>query len=118
MQRWATLLLKRTFSEFSAGLPIGLLTETYRITQNPLPPLVSVTGLIYPITGIVKGDLISRDDFGDITWTKIESGRYTGWNKYLRNLLWYTVPFYKQIDQLTHITEEDSLYQAYERQLK
>ena len=118
MQRWATLLLKRSLSEASAGLPIGFITESYRITQNPLPPLVTVTGLLYPFTGIIDGDLISKDNFGNITWTKIQSGRYAGWNKYLRNLLWYTVPFYKQIDQLINITEEDSLYQVYERSLK
>lgn len=117
-QRWATLLLKRSLSEVSAGLPIGFITESYRITQNPLPPLVTVTGLLYPFTGLIDGDLISRDEFGNITWTKIQSGRYAGWNKYLRNLLWYTVPFYKQIDQLTHLMEEDSLYQVYERTLK
>ena len=117
-QRWSTLLLKRSLSEASAGLPIGFITESYRITQNPLPPLVTVTGLLYPFTGIIDGDLFSRNEFGEITWTKIESGRYEGWNKYLRNLLWYTVPFYKQIDQLSHLTEEDAMYQVYERTLK
>lgn len=117
-QRWTTLLLKRSLSETSAGLPVGFITESYRITQNPLPPLVTVTGLLYPFTGLIDGDLISRNEFGEITWTKIEGGRHDNWNKWVRNVLWYTLPFYKQIDQLAHLTEEDAMYQVYERTLK
>ena len=39
---------------------------------------------------------------------------YKGKNKYVVNSLRYTVPFYRQIDNLIHIGDEDNLFKVYE----
>ena len=92
--------VKRMQFETFAATPLGVIPESRKIIQSPIPAINTVDGLLYPINGIVAGD----------PWDTIEQGRYEGWNKYARNLLWYSVPFYKQVDQLMHMDEEDAVF--------
>jgi hypothetical protein len=92
--------VKRMQFETFAATPLGVIPESKKIIQSPIPAINTVDGLLYPINGIIAGD----------PWDTIERGRYEGWNKYGRNLLWYTVPFYKQVDQLMHMDEEDAVF--------
>lgn len=116
-ERWGTLLLKRTLNDVKASMPTALFSEFYKLSTNLLPVLRSVTGIAYVFTGLAT-DLIEINDYGEIQLRRIKSGRYAGDVLYLRNLKWYTLPFYKQIDQLMHLMEEDSLYTVYERPLR
>jgi hypothetical protein len=112
-------MLKRTYSEFSAGLPTGVITESQRLSNNPLPVIATIMNIFYPIQGIVLGDLVQYNFEEDkFEMTELKSGRYKGTNKYLRNLGWYTLPYYKQIDQLMHLKEEDALFLPYEHTRK
>ena len=92
--------IKRMQFETFAATPLGVIPESKKIIQSPIPAINTVDGLLYPINGIIAGD----------PWNTLERGRYEGWNKYARNLLWYSVPFYKQVDQLMHMDEEDAVF--------
>lgn len=92
--------VKRMQSETGAAFPLGIFSESKKLIKTPIPAITTVNGLMYPITGIMAGDFMDE----------IERGRYEGWNKYGRNLLWYSVPFYKQVDQLIHMDEEDTVF--------
>ena len=104
-ERFYKYLLKRLRKEINAGTPIGIITESKSIIKNPIPIIKTMEGIVYPITGIP-----------DVMET-IEQGRYEGWNLYHRNFLWNTVPFYKQIDQLMHMDEEDALFTIFDNKL-
>lgn len=119
LERFGTLMLKRTYSEFSAGLPTGIITESQRLLKSPLPVTTTIMNMFYPIQGIFWGDLVQYNFEEDkFEMTELQSGRYKGTNKYLRNLGWYTLPYYKQIDQLMHLEEEDALFLPYEHTRK
>lgn len=102
MRLWI-LNTKRMLQETKAAMPIGAITEFGRVIDSPFPAMTTVSGLLYPITGI--------KDIDDV----IQRGRYKGWNKYWRNILWYTVPFYKQVDQLLNMAKENSMFAVYDR---
>ena len=102
MRLWI-LNTKRMLQETKAAMPVGAITEFGRVIDSPFPAMTTVSGLLYPITGI--------KDMDDI----IQRGRYKGWNKYWRNILWYTVPFYKQVDQLLNLAQENSMFAVYDR---
>lgn len=102
MRLWI-LNTKRMIQETKAAMPIGAITEFGRLIDSPFPAMTTVSGLLYPITGI--------KDINDT----IQRGRYKGWNKYWRNILWYTVPFYKQIDQILNLAQENSMFAIYDR---
>lgn len=104
---WERFLLyntKRMEFETFAATPLGIIPESKKIINSPIPAINTVDGLLYPITGLVNGDVFET----------IERGRYEGWNKYGRNIMWYTIPFYKQVDQLVHMDEEDALFNIFE----
>lgn len=95
---WYKLLafqIKKAFADASSANPVGFVSQAYGINDNLIASFSTVNKLLYPIVGL--GDL---DD-------EIQSGRYQGWNKYGRNLLWYTVPFYKNIDQLMYFDTKE-----------
>lgn len=102
MRLWI-LNTKRMLQETKAAMPIGAITEFGRLIDSPFPAMNTVSGLLYPITGI--------KDINDT----IQKGRYKGWNKYWRNILWYTVPFYKQVDQILNLAQENSMFAVYDR---
>lgn len=102
MRLWI-LNTKRMLQETKAAMPIGAITEFGRLVDSPFPAMTTVSGLLYPITGI--------KDIDDV----IQRGRYKGWNKYWRNILWYTVPFYKQVDQILNLAQENSMFAVYDR---
>ena len=102
MRLWI-LNTKRMLQETKAAMPIGAITEFGRLIDSPFPAMTTVSGLLYPITGI--------KDIDDV----IQRGRYRGWNKYWRNILWYTVPFYKQVDQILNMAHENSMFAIYDR---
>jgi hypothetical protein len=102
MRLWI-LNTKRMLQETKAAMPIGAITEFGRLIDSPFPAMTTVSGLLYPITGI--------KDIDDV----IQRGRYKGWNKYWRNILWYTVPFYKQVDQILNLAQENSMFTIYDR---
>lgn len=92
--------IKRMQSETLSAMPLGIFSESKKLIKTPIPAITTINGLMYPITGLMAGDFMDT----------LERGRYEGWNKYARNILWYSVPFYKQVDQLVNMAEEDAVF--------
>lgn len=97
---WICQTKRMIFEEFASS-PIGMIPEAKKIIQSPIAFVNTISGILYPIYGI--------GDIGDT----IKSGRYKGWNKYGRNVLKYSVPFYNQLDQLVHMDSEDAMYSVF-----
>lgn len=102
-------VVKRCLFDELATTPLGVLIEGKTIINNPIASSQTVVGLLYP----VLAPLYSPKDI----FSTVQSGRYKGWNRYLRNVVKYTVPFYSQIDQLLNISEDSSVYQVFENQI-
>jgi len=98
-------VVKRCLFDEKATTVWGFPSEAKTIINNPIASVQTMAGLLYPIVGIT-----------DIKDT-IKSGRYEGWNKYARNVLKYTVPFYSQIDQLLNMDTEDYVFGVFSNQI-
>ena len=81
-------------------MPGSLLT----MLQSPMAGINTLNSMLYVLYGLTNGDLT----------TEIQSGRYKGWNKYGRNVLKYTVPFWKDWENLQKFSEDDSLFKVFE----
>lgn len=98
--------VKRLILDERASVPWGIPGEAKTIIQSPVASVNTVNAILYPVIGFANGD-----------WHEtLKSGRYKGWNKYERNLLKYTVPFYGQIDQMLHMDEEDYIFNMFNTQ--
>ena len=97
--RMAIYQVRRLILDEEASIPPiplltgGFVSEGVKLLDSPVASVKTLNGILYPITGV-----------GDLNDT-IQSGRYTGWNKYGRNLL-KNLPFYNQIDQSIHLGDE------------
>ena len=98
--------VKRLILDERASVPWGMPQEAKTIIQSPVASINTVNAILYPFIGLTNGDVHDT----------LKAGRYKGWNKYYRNLLKYTVPFYGQIDQLAHMDEEDYIYSMFGQQ--
>lgn len=94
--------VRRAKLDMEAATPIGAIVNAKTMLNSPMASINTVNGFIYPIFGL-----------GDIDDT-IKSGPYKGWNKYGRNVLKYTVPFYNQIDQLMRMDEDESVFAVFD----
>lgn len=92
---------KRALQDEDAALPWGLFTESRAIIKSPASVIGSISGVLYPITGI-----------SDINDT-VQKGRHRGENKYWYYTAKYTLPFYNQIDQLIHMDDEDNVFSVF-----
>lgn len=100
-------VVKRCLFDEKATTVIGGITEAKTLINNPLASAQTVAGLLYPIYGFMSGDFFEE----------VQSGRFKGWNKGVRNTLKYTVPFWGQIDQLINIGEETGAFMVFDNQI-
>lgn len=94
---------RRLIMDLETSNPVGAALNFKTMLNSPIAATNTVNSLLYPIFGI-----------GDIT-EKIQRGPYKGWNKYGRNLLKYTTPFYDYIDQIYRMDEDDSAFKIFEK---
>lgn len=92
----------KTKQDLMSYNPIGMVGTVQGITERPLPVLSTINGLLYPILGLPQ-----------ITET-IKSGPYKGWNKYKRNVLKYTVPFWDQIEKMKRFEKDNEAFNVFE----
>lgn len=97
---------KRAIMEVRGSTPIGIPMEITKMINSPIAATNTVNSLLYPFVGL--------PDINE----KIKSGRYEGWNKYGRNLLKYSVPFYNQIDQLQNMDEDPAVFAVFNNSLR
>jgi len=100
-------VIKRCLFDEKATTIMGGISEAKTLVNNPLASAQTAAGLLYPIYGFFNGDFFEE----------VQSGRYQGWNKGVRNTLKYTVPFWGQIDQLLNIGEEEGVFMTFDNQI-
>ena len=96
--------MKRLILDELGSYPTGIPNEGLTILNSPIPGLNTINGLSYPIVGLLNGDITKE----------IQRGPYKGWNKYLRNVYKYTIPFVYKIDNT--IRMDESLFTIFEKQ--
>ena len=96
------ILQKRSLQEIGSATPIGFFVTLPSMINNPLPATSTMSGWVYPFIGL-----------GDIDKT-IKSGPYKGENKYIINTARNTLPFWKQMDQLYRMDEDESIYAVFD----
>ena len=62
--------------------------------------IITAFDLLYPITGLVSGDIAKEQG----------SGRYKGENKYWYNIKRHTIPFWWDIQKLTYLGEDHTVF--------
>lgn len=93
---------RRLIMDMETSNPVGAALNFKTMLNSPIAATNTINSLLYPIFGI-----------SDITET-IQRGPYKGWNKYGRNLLKYTTPFYDYIDQIYRMDEDDAAFKIFE----
>jgi len=96
--------MKRLILDELGSYPTGIPNEGLTILNSPIPGLNTINGLLYPIRGLLNGDITKE----------IQRGPYKGWNKYLRNVYKYTIPFVYKIDNT--IRMDENLFTIFEKQ--
>ena len=91
--------------ELSAAPTPGIISSFRTIINSPIPAAKTLDQFFYIFTGLFDGDYKET----------IQRGRYKGKNKYWRNVLKYSVPFYQQIDNTLHIGSEDAMFTPFNR---
>ena len=114
LDRWFTLLLKRSLSEVSASTPIGLIPSGWQILDSPIPGTSTLKGFLYPITGLFEDLYDYNPETGELELERYKKGRHKGKSKYWTKLKYNLFPPYKQIDYLMHIDEENNLFTPYQ----
>lgn len=104
-RRWWIYQTKRMITETESSMPgYKMPGSLLTILQSPMAGINTLNSMLYVLYGLTNGDLT----------TEIKSGRYKGWNKYGRNVLKYTVPFWKDWENLQKFSEDDSLFKVFE----
>lgn len=99
-ERMMKYLALRGKQEIIHSTPIGLVLNGASLAKNPLPITTTLKNLTYPVTGLLDGHYKEEK--------KIQKGRYKDWNRYVRYMLKYTVPYYNQIDQYLHFADKEA----------
>lgn len=108
-RRMAIYQIRRLILDEEASVPPipfltgGFVSEGVTIIDSPIASVKTFNGILYPLTGV--------KDINDT----IDSGRYKGWNKYVRNVLKNSVPFYNQIDQTIHLGDEGYVFSIFDK---
>ena len=93
---------KRSLQEVGSATPIGTVVTLPSMINSPIPATNTLSGWLYPFVGL-----------GDINKT-IQRGPYEGKNKYVINTARNTLPFWKSIDQLYRMDEDESIYAVFD----
>ena len=105
-ERFMKYLTLRGKQEVINSTPIGLVLSGAKMFDNPAPITNTFKNLTYPVQGLLNGDYKEEK--------KIQRGRYKDWNRYVRYMLKYTVPYYNQVDQYFHFLDEKGMFKSFE----
>ena len=98
-------LTRRALLDMRAGNPIGMIMgrTIQKIINTPIPSLATVEDTLYPITGILNGDVFKE-------YEKSGNGYKKGDSVYLTKLPRKFIPFYKQIEETIYFDEENEIF--------
>lgn len=102
-RRFSIYQIKRMITETEAAMPLPeAVNSAITIFQSPMAGVNTFNSLLYALYGI-----------RDIS-EEIKSGPHKGENKYLRNLIKYDLPFFKDIERMQTLDEDDSLFKVFD----
>lgn len=92
---------KRLLIESKAAMPsVSMPQNAITIMQSPMACINTLNNIFYVLTGI-----------DDIT-TTIKNGKHAGENLYWRNVKKYSLPFYKDFEQLQSMDEDNNIFKV------
>lgn len=94
--RFIMYCIKRLTWDATAISPFGVPTEAISIVSRPAASVSTLSGMTYPLLGLINGDVI--EDF--------ESGPHKGENKYLINTA-RLLPVYKDVEKMEKLLDEN-----------
>lgn len=101
-RRWWIYQTRRLILDTEASMPVPSALKSFiTILQSPIGGVDTLNSLLYMFTGI--------EDMGET----IKSGPHKGENRYIRNVKKYALPFYKDIEQMQRMDEDDSIFQIF-----
>lgn len=95
---------KRSIIDVKGSTPYGIPTEMNTLINSPIAATSTVNAMLYPVVGL-----------GDID-EEVKRGRYKGWKKYTKNMYKYWLPFAKHIEQIKDFSEDDQIFQIFDKQ--
>ena len=107
-RRWWIYQTKRMITDTEAGLPMPqLFNSGMTILNSPMAGIPTITALMYTVAGLYNGDV----------FTEIQSGKHKGENRYIRNMIKYNLPLFKDIEKMENFDEDDSLFKVFDYNL-
>lgn len=104
-RRWWIYQTKRAILDTEASMPHPkAITNLISIFQSPMASINFMSSLMYVFYGLLNGDIFEE----------IKSGEHKGENKYLRNVLKYDLPFFKDWEQMQRLGEDDTIFRVFE----
>jgi hypothetical protein len=104
-RRWWIYQTKRAILDTEASMPHPkAITNLISIFQSPMASINFMSSLFYVFYGLFNGDLFEE----------IQSGDHKGENRYLRNVLKYDLPFFKDWEQMQRLGEDDTIFRVFE----
>lgn len=98
-RRWWIYQTRRLITEAEAASPTPYaFMSNITIFNSPIASINTLNSLTYILTGL--------DDIGK----EIKSGPHRGENLYWRNVKKYTLPFYKDFEQMQKLSEDEALF--------
>lgn len=96
--RWLLYIVRRLLNEEVASIPVTNLLTIESIVKRPAPVTNTVRQVLYPLYGL--------GDIGE----KVKNGKHRGENKYWYYTKKYTLPFFKDIEQMEKFDTDDSIF--------
>lgn len=108
-RRWWIYQVKRMILDTEASMPLPqAISSGLTILQSPMAGVNTLNSLLYTFAyGPFSGDFIGPNN-------TIKSGPHKGENRYIRNAMKYTLPFFKDWEQMQRMSEDESIFQVFE----
>lgn len=105
LHKMGIYLTRRALLDMRAGNPVGMIMgrTIQKMINTPIPSISTLDDTLYPITGILNGDVFSE-------YEKSGNGYEKGDNMYLTKLPRKIIPFYKQIEETAQFGEENEVF--------
>lgn len=106
-RRWWIYQVKRMILDTEGSMPHPkFISSALTILQSPMAGVNTVNSLMYTFYGLTNGDLVGDN-------STIKSGDHKGENRYWRNMKKYNLPFFKDIEQMQKMSEDESIFQVF-----
>lgn len=104
-RRWWIYQTKRMIVDTEASKPnLRMINSMITILQAPMAGINTLNSLLYVFWGLQNGDLFDE----------IKSGEHKGENRYIRNVIKYDLPFFKDWEKIEKLSEDDSMFKVFD----